>query len=199
MDVTGHTQHHLFCYLLDGTGQVHVALSQPRFRLSGRPAEELFEFFIRHRQPGTVIEIVHVQFERTVFLKVHQFIQYDVLINWLTVRGKPHNFVLPGVDLKSRVIGEGRIEQPERMGEMELGLNLNLIVPADTVACRRPLSHPVYCQKRSFLVRGGEESRCSVGLVVFGKDDLSRELEFLPYGLLHPYLLFDPQRHGFYE
>ena len=46
-----------------------------RFRLARRAAEQAVERFVRHGQADAIIEIPHVQPERTILLEIDQFAQ----------------------------------------------------------------------------------------------------------------------------
>ena len=88
--------------------------------LRGGAAEQLVKSLVRHRQAGAIIEIVQVQAERAVRLQVDQMVQDALREFRLAVGREPHHLVLAGVDLEAGVIGEGRVEQAERMRKVDL-------------------------------------------------------------------------------
>jgi len=114
----GHAQHDFLGDLLDARGQVHVPLFEQGFRGARRPAEKPVEPFAGHRQPRAVVEILHVHPKAAVRLEPNQVPENRLLIDRLAVGGQPHQFVFAAVDLESAVIGEGRIEQSQRMGKL---------------------------------------------------------------------------------
>ena len=54
-------QHDLLGDGLDRGGEIHVALRQQLLRVARRPAEQLVEARVGHRQAGAVVEIVDVR------------------------------------------------------------------------------------------------------------------------------------------
>ena len=121
--------------------------AQQGFRLSRRPAEEPVELLVGHGEACAVVEVVHVEPERAVLLEIHQLRKDEIPVLRLAVGGKPHDLVLAGVDLEARVVGEGRVQQAQRMRELELREDRHLVVPAEAVACRRPFAHTVDGEK----------------------------------------------------
>ena len=57
---------------LDAGRQIHVPLLERRLRLARRPAEQLVEPLVRHRQALAVVEVLHVQPEAAVGLEIDQ-------------------------------------------------------------------------------------------------------------------------------
>ena len=139
-------EHDLLGDLLDGQGHVHVVLVQLGFRFAAGQAEQLLPgAVVAHGEAGGIIEIVHVQQEGAVFAQVHQFVQ-DLLFPLPDLRrvgdavgGQPHELVFAAVDLEAAVIGEGRIEQAERMGKVELAQDLDARCPGRHRSCRWPI------------------------------------------------------------
>ena len=66
--VAGDAKHDLFGHVLDGAGEVHVALGEGGFGVAGRAAEEAVEAAIGHGEADAVIEIGHVEPEGAVCL-----------------------------------------------------------------------------------------------------------------------------------
>src|SRR5664279_1984203 len=54
-----HLQDDLFGYDLDARGGIHMPLFEGRFRLARRAPEQPMKTLARHRQPLTIIEILH--------------------------------------------------------------------------------------------------------------------------------------------
>ena len=110
-------QHHLFGDVLDRACQIHFPLRQTRLHLARRSAEQIVEAPVRHRQPGGVVEIVHVQPERAVGLEIDEMVVDGLDVLWVSIRREPHDLVLAGIDLEAGVVGEGRVKEPERVRE----------------------------------------------------------------------------------
>ncbi len=85
------------------------------------------------------------------------------------------------------------------MRKVQFTLHLHPIVLACPEAGGDPLPHAVHSEKRRLLVRGREESRGGVGLVMLRENDFALVAEFLFDQFLHPDFLFDPDRYGLEE
>ena len=68
-----------------------------------------------HLQPFAIPEIGHVHPEGAVRFEVDQMVSDQICVNGRPVRGQSHQLVLAGVDPEPRVVGEGGIEQPQRV------------------------------------------------------------------------------------
>ncbi len=106
------------------TAWIEAARSISRW-VSGVPAcaagrRRAVERVVGHGQAGAVVEVVHVEPERAVVLEVDQVLADQRRRNRLAVGRQAHQLVLAGVDLEPGVVGEGRIEQPQRMREVDL-------------------------------------------------------------------------------
>ena len=55
-----------------------MKLRQQLVRPAQRRAEQLGEALVRHRQPGAIVEIGHVEPERTVGLQVDQIVEDEL-------------------------------------------------------------------------------------------------------------------------
>ncbi len=73
-------------------------------------------------RPVAVVEVVHVEAKGAVVLQVEQLIEDQVDVFRLAVGGQPHQLVLAGVDPEAGVIGKGRVQQAQRVREVELPL-----------------------------------------------------------------------------
>ena len=100
-------------------------------RIARRSTEQIVEFRTRHGQSRRVIEIAWIQPERAVILHVDELLQDQLGVTRLTIGRKPHHLVFAGVDLEADVIGEGGIEQAERMRPMDLTLQFERVALAD--------------------------------------------------------------------
>src|SRR5262245_8764136 len=78
------------------------------------------------------LEIVQIELERSVGGALDRFV-HRLLEGWLSIRRQPHHLVLALVDRKAQVGGDGGIEHPQRMREMNLPRKLDLhlaVLPA---------------------------------------------------------------------
>ncbi len=95
--------------LLDGQGQVHMPLVQQTLSRGrgGTPKSEVHLSSTAHRQPGGIVEIIHVEQERAVCPQVHQLLQdqlppaLDPVGLGIAVRGQAHELVFAAVDLEA--------------------------------------------------------------------------------------------------
>ncbi len=115
-----HAHDDLLADHLDRAGQIHIPLSYLGLRDPRRAAEQAVERAVGHRQPGEVVEVLLIQPERAILLKVNQLFQDEIHVLGLAVRRETHHLVLAGVDLEPGVVGERRVEQPERVRPVEL-------------------------------------------------------------------------------
>ena len=93
-----------------------ISLSGARRGLPNRFLEAL----VRHGQAVVVGEVPHVELERAVVPQVDQVLVDLVDVARLSIRGGTHHLVLGGVDLEAQVVGEGAVEQAERVREADL-------------------------------------------------------------------------------
>ena len=78
------------------------------------------EALVGHRQAVVVREVLHVQLERAVLAQVDEVLEDLVVVLRLAVRRGAHHLVLGAVDLEAEVVGEGAVEQAERVREADL-------------------------------------------------------------------------------
>src|SRR5262249_1721698 len=116
--------------------------------LSRSAAKNREETIIHHCEAGAEGKIFEIELERALRLYVNEMIKNQSCIFWLAIGGEAHDFVLPGIDLEPRIIGESRIEQPERMRKMNLLYDLQLVIAAERGRCRRPFTNPVHGQDK---------------------------------------------------
>ena len=146
-------QHHFFRHCLDRGGKVHLALGQPDVRLARRAAEQRVEARIGHGQPGAIIEIVEVEPERAVGFEIDEMVENFLRVFRLAIGREPHDLVLAGIDLEAGVIGEGRIEQAERMREMDLLGDGEIAAAPDAGRTRGPFADAVHGEHRRLIER----------------------------------------------
>ena len=189
-------QHRLLGDRLNGRRDVHLPLRDRRLGLPRRPAEERVELVRRHPQPLAVLEVRHVQAERSVRLQIDQVVPDALDVLRLAVRRQPHQLVLAGVDLEAGEVGEGGVQQPERMREADLVRQLDAVAVPDAVRRRGPLPDPVQRQNGRLVERRRKERTGRVRLVVLREDDLSAVAAQPARDLARQVeLLLRPQRH----
>ena len=186
--------------------EIHVDLRQLFLGLARLDAEHIGELVVRHAQAGTIIEVGLVETEGAVFLEVDDLVEDQVLEPGLAIGCQAHDLVLARIDLEAGVVGESRIEQSQRMREVQLFQHLQAVALAIAQRRGRPFADPVHRQDGGFLERRGEERRRRVTLVMFAEQQARLPVEVgLP--LLHlvaqqrllEQLLLQPQRHGHAE
>ena len=163
-----HAEHDLLAHLLDRPGEIHLSLRQLCLGLPRRRAEQTVERAVRHRETGQIVEVLLIERERAVFLQVHQLPVDQIHVLRLAVRGETHDLVLARVDLEAGVVREGRVEETERVGPVDLLEDLDIVAPADADRGRGPLADAVHRQERRFLERRRKERARRVRLVVLG-------------------------------
>src|SRR4051812_4567715 len=117
----------------------------------------------------------------------------DVL--WLTVGREAHDLVFARVDLEAGEVGEGRIEESERVGPAELMGKVDAISFARSVCGGRPLADAVHGENCRALEWRRIESARRVRLVVLGVENVPRVVrEAVANEILGEELLLHPHR-----
>jgi hypothetical protein len=198
MCVTHHPQHNFFRHFLDRRGNIHMLLSERRFRPTARQTKELLELSTGHYVRTAVGKIVHIQPKRAILFEIQQFRHNFIIVDRLAVRSQPHQLVLARINAETDKIGERRIEQPQRMRKSQLLQHLDAVFFTDADARRRPFPHAVHRQNGRFLKGRGQKSGGRVRLVMAAEKIAS----FIPaiQRLVHfarkVQLLLQPQRHA---
>src|SRR5262245_30877840 len=204
----GEAEHHLLGDVLDGPREVHLPLGEQRLRLAGRAAEERVELVARHREPGAVVEVVHVEPEGAVRLQVQQVVEDGPDVLGAPVGRQAHHLVLAGVDLEAQVVGEGRVEQTDRVREGDLPQRGQLAAVAEPGRRRRPLADAVHAQDGGAREGRRVERGGGVGLVVLAEEDRGKRRRRVAAGerpqlvlekALQEHLLLEPDGHGRHE
>ena len=186
----GLTQHDLFADLLDRRGDVHIAPGDGLPAPARRAPEQSVEFPRRHGQALAVVEIRHIQAKRPVGLQVEQVVEDQVGIPRLAVRRQAHQLVFIAIDVESDEIGKRRIEQPERVGKVQLAAELDPVAASDAEATGGPFPDAVHGQDRRLVIGRGIEGAGRVRDVTLGEHIL------LPVSSVHP-LAISRGRCGF--
>ena len=202
-DTARERDNNILAYALDRGGEVHFLLRQQFFRFARRSAKQRVEPRIGHRQAGAIVEIVHVEVERAVVSDVDQVVSDDAGIFGLAVGREAHHLVFARVDLEPGVVGEGRVQQPERMREVNFLCDRERIAGSRRKRRRRPFADAVHRQDRRVLVGRGKKRRRRVTDVMLGEQDFSRlDLHAVEYvgqrvadQRFLKQLVLDPHRH----
>ena len=167
-----------------------------------RPAEERVEAGVRHLEARAVAEVVQVEPERAVGLQVDQVVENRLCKNRLAVGGQAHDLVFARVDAKPRVVRERRIEQAQRMGEMEFANHLQAPPAPHGRGGGRPFAHAVHGQHRGLVEGGRVEGAGGVRQMMLGEEQLPAPVHVRVHGLqlssqqvLLEQLFLDPDRH----
>ena len=201
VDVARRPQHRLLGNRLDRRGDVHLALGDGRLGPPRRPVEQRVEPARRHSETLAVLEVRHVHAERPVGLQVDQVVPNAVDVLRLPVGREAHQLVLARVHLEAGEVGEGGVQQADRMREADLVRQLDAVAPPGPERGGGPLADAVHREDGGFVERGRKERARRVRLVVLGEDDLPlvASSEPLRDGARQVELLLRPQRHELQE
>ncbi len=166
---TGQLQHDLLRCRLDRGGQIHMVLGQ---RFAGRPrrtAEQFVELRAGHGQAGAVIEVGLVEPEGAIRLQVDQVIENLVDILGLAIGRQAHQFVFARIHLEAGVVGKRRIQQAERMREVDFLEDFQRVAAPDGQRGGGPFADAVHGQHGGLLEGRGEEGAGGMAQVVLGE------------------------------
>ena len=79
-----------------------------------------------------------------------------------TIRGQAHQLVLARVDFEPAEIGEGRIQQSQRVWESKLVGQADSVAATVTIGCRCPFANAVQGEDGGFVKRRRKERACRV-------------------------------------
>jgi hypothetical protein len=134
-----------------------------------RQAEQLVELLVRHRQAGAIVEIRHVEPERSVGLEVDQVVADQARKPRLPIGRKAHQLVLAGIDPEAGVIRERRIEQSEAVREADLLDDVDPVAVAERGCGGAPLADAVHRQHQRVLERRRIERARGMGVMMLGE------------------------------
>ena len=174
-----------------------MALFNRRLRVARRPAKELVERAIGHREPLAVVEVLHVEPEAAIVFEIDQMPVNRLLIKRPPVGREAHQLVLPAVDLEPAIVRKRGIQEPERMRKLNPIRQLDPVPAPDAHRRRRPFPDAVERQDRRLVKRTREERAGGVTFVVIGKHDryVCTFAEALSDGVRQPNLFLEP--HGY--
>ena len=140
-----------------------------RFRIAPLAAEQLLEGSVCRRLAVEIAEERGVEPVRAVLAQIDEPIEDQIGVARLAIGRQPHQLVLPGIDLEPAVIGDGAVEQPERVRVMDLPQRRHGAVVAGGDRRRSPFADPVGDNDRRLAERRRVERRSSVRQVVIDK------------------------------
>ena len=140
----GHLQHHLFGDVLNRARQVHLALRQLALGLARRPADQPLERAAGHRQPVRVREVLHVHPQAAIVADLEEVVLDELDVLRLAVRREAHHLVLARVHPEAGEVGEGRVQQAERVRKAQFPQQLDVAAAPDADRRGRPLADAVH-------------------------------------------------------
>jgi hypothetical protein len=182
-EAAGQPQHRLFQHHLHGGREVHVLLLQQRGRIARRRAEQTVEARIGHRQPGAIVEVFEIEPERAVGLEINEIVVDELREARRAVGREPHHLVLAGIDLEAGVVGEGRVQEPEAVGEMDFLGDREVAAVPDRGRRGGPFADAVEGEHRGPLERRGIERGGRVAQMVLAEQEPRLPVEFGVRGL----------------
>ena len=109
--VSRQAQHDFFGDDLNGSCNVHVTALDRCFWPARRPAKQAVKILVEHGGAAQEIEIIEVQPEGTVRFQIEQVLVNGVDEFRLPIGSKAHELVLAGINAKTAIGGEGRVQQ----------------------------------------------------------------------------------------
>ena len=166
----GELQDRLLGHLLDRGREVHLAPRDPALGLARRPLEEVVKALVGDDLAVQEAEVVEIQPVGAVRLEVDQHVADAVGVEGPAVGREAHQLVLPGVHLEAAEVGERAVQQPQRVGVVDLLQGPDLLALSAGDARRGPLADAVDGEDRGLGEWGGVERGCGVGEVVPGEE-----------------------------
>ena len=172
-------QHDLLGHRLDRGGEIHVALGQQLVGLARRRAEQRVELVVGHASGRCNSRSIDWSSRNEPSaLRSIRLSRISLRVFRLAVGREPHHLVLAGIDLEAGVVGEGGIEQPERMREVDLlersSRSLPRPTPTDVVA-HSPT--PSIVSTAASSNGEGKNARGGVAQVMLGEQQLALPVE----------------------
>ncbi len=169
----GHAQHDLLENGLNRRGQVGVPLRDAILGPARPASEQRMEARVGHGQAGAKIEVIQVQAKGAVGLYIDEVFADLGRVDAFAIGRQAHQFVFPGVDLEAGIVGEGRIQQTERVRVANFPQQLQFPSASDAETCRGPFACAVQGEHRGGFKRAREEGAGCVTLVMFGEQQLA--------------------------
>ncbi len=191
-----HLQHHLFGDFLDRPREVHFTLRQTALLLTRRSSQQPLHLRSRHGQPVRVSEELLIHPQAAIVFDLDDVVLDGLDVLRLAVRRESHHLVFARVHLEAREVGERRVQQAERMRELQLVDDLERIALADADRRCRPLADAVHGDDRGLLERRRIEGGRGVRFVMLAEQHLAFvALDLAADVVRHPQLLAEPERH----
>src|SRR5262249_53641425 len=182
-ETPGKPQDRILQDYLYGCGDVHVLLLEPALGIARRPVEQRVEALVGHGEAGAIVEILEIEPKRAVGLEIDQVVANDLLVFRRSIGRKPHQLVFARIDLEAGVIGEGGVEQPEAVREMDLLMDREVLSIADGDRRGRPLAHAIEGEDDRSVERRRIEGRGGVAQVVLAEGEAMVRIEVRLDGL----------------
>ena len=93
----------------------------------------------------------------------------QVDIFWFSVGREAHNFVFPGIDFESEIIGKGAIQQAQRVWKLDFLLQFELVALTDSPTGGGSFTQTIHSKYGRTSERRCQESTGSVRIVVIAK------------------------------
>src|SRR3990172_7863991 len=106
-----------------------------------------------------------------------QVLANEIGIHRFAVRRETHELVFTGVDLESGEVGEGRVQEADRVREMNFLEQRDLVALALHYRGRGPLADAIHGENERILEWRRIERRGGVRQVVLGEQQLSTGVE----------------------
>ena len=123
-----------------------MELGELGFAFARRPAEQLVELAAGHAEAAMELEIAQVEPVSAIGLDINQMVFDLIDVLGLAIGGQAHQFVFAGIDLETAVVGEGRIQQPKGMGEVDFPQRLEAAALTKPGRSGGPFTNPIHAK-----------------------------------------------------
>ena len=96
---------------LHRSSNIHFPSGNPAFHLSCGSTKKLCKFIVGHILTLIKIKVIQIKPVRTVRLDIDDFLPDKVIVYRISIRSKPHKFIIPGIYLKSAECSESTIQK----------------------------------------------------------------------------------------
>src|SRR5262245_5020674 len=105
-------------------------------------------------------------------MNVDEMVAQELRVFGLSIGSKPHDLVLARIDLEPEIVGESRVQEAERMREVNLAMDVERLALAQSDRSGGPFADAVHGENRGTLEWRRIERTCRVRLVVLCEDQL---------------------------